>query len=43
MVHGSKPQLKDSSEWGCEVYAKISQTDKLEAQAKSARWIGYAN
>jgi hypothetical protein len=31
MIHGSKPQLKDSYEWGCEVYVKILQSDKLEA------------
>jgi hypothetical protein len=30
MVHGSKPQLNDSYEWGSEVYVKILQSDKLE-------------
>jgi hypothetical protein len=43
MIHGSKLQLKDSYEWGCEVYVKIPQADKLEAQAKSTRWIGHMN
>jgi hypothetical protein len=39
MVHNSKPKLNNSYEWGTEVYVKIQQTDKLEAQAKSTRWI----
>jgi hypothetical protein len=43
MIHSSKPKLNDSYEWGCEVYIKILQTNKLEPQAKSIRWIGHAN
>jgi hypothetical protein len=37
MVYNSKPQLNKSCECGSEVYVKISQADKLEAQAKSTK------
>jgi hypothetical protein len=43
MVHSSKPKLNNSYEWGTEVYIKIQQMEKLEARAKSARWIGHVN
>jgi hypothetical protein len=43
MIMGLKPHLNDSHEWGCEVYVKILQADKLEAQAMTARWIGHVN
>jgi hypothetical protein len=41
--HHSKLNLNNSYEWGTEVYVKIKQTDKLELQAKNARWVGHAN
>jgi hypothetical protein len=40
MINGSKPQLNDSYKWGCEVYVKIAQADKLEAQAKPPDGLG---
>lgn len=43
IVHGSKPQLNNSCEWGGKVYVKILQSDKLKAQAKSTRWIEHTN
>jgi hypothetical protein len=43
MVNDLKPQLKDSYEWGSEVYVKVSQADKLETQLKVTRWVGHAN
>jgi hypothetical protein len=43
VINGLKPQLNDSYEWGCEVYVKIAQADKLEAQAKTTRWVRHAN
>ena len=41
-IHHQKPNLHNIYAWGREVYVKIKQGDKLEPQAKDARWIGYS-
>ena len=40
MVHGKKPNLWDTYEWGKDIYVKIKQDDKLASRATKAKWIG---
>ena len=43
MVHGKKPNLHDTYEWGKDVYVKIKQDDKLANRATRAKWIGHSS
>ena len=43
VVHQKKPNLRETYEWGRDVYVKITQHDKLQPQAKAAKWIGHSS
>ena len=43
MVHGKKPNLHDTYEWGKDIYVKITQDDKPANQATRAKWIGHSS
>ena len=43
VVHRKKPNLHETYEWGRDIYVKIIQHDKLQPQAKAAKWIAHSS
>ena len=42
VVHQKKLNLHETYEWGRDIYVEITQGDKLQPQAKLAKWIGHS-